>query len=379
MHIEDLTIILASSTVKYNSWDGKMIYSLADQISNNIGFTEKQNTQCIRILRRYISELSKFMNTDIVTFINNPTYKLPFRTIAIDKKISIDLLDNTRIIKVEFPFTEVYVATFRANRVLTNATWEPNIKAWIFDLTELNIRFLMTFAENEHFQVDDEFRLLAVQTANILANMEDYTPMLISDQGIPKFKNTALTVPALDTTDILEAVFIARKCGITIWDDYISEYINSDVVDKVTADFLNIDIDKALRLNSSSVAIEKLADIVTNMIPCLIIVPGGSELAKLAMINSFLKRINVATADTSVMFRLSNKIGKTFNDYVKEEELNNPITETTKIVFVSGKIPKPVLQSGIQFNCVIDLGLGGVHYSIKEYTNTHQNLIYYAT
>ena len=378
MNIEDLTIILATSTVNYNSWDGKLIYSLADQFSKNIGFTEKQNTQCIRILRRYVLELSKFIGTDIVQYINSPVYKLPFRTISIDKKISIDIINNVRCIKVEFPFNDTYVSNFRANRLTTGATWNPDNKSWIFDLNETNICFLMKFANNEQFQVDDEFSMFMEQANSILQNMEDHAPMLVLDNGIPKFKNIADTVPELNTSCTLASVFFARKCGITIWDEHISNYINSPAVNKITSDFLNRDIDVQTDINCTTNSIDCLTDIVTHLSPCLIVIPGGDELSKLIHVTKFLIDSGIESCDISVMFRLPSKTGKTFNEYVKEIELNNPISSNTKIVFVSGKIPKPVLQSEIKFNCMIDLGFGGVHYSLKDYAANHQNLIYYA-
>jgi len=77
----------------------------------------------------------------------------------------------------------------------------------------------------------------------------------------------------------------------------------------------------------------------------------------------------------SVMFRLPAETGKNFNDFVKNNQLNNPITDKTKIVFISSKLPKPVIKSKVKFNCVINLGLGGVHYTIKNFTENHENLI----
>lgn len=377
MNIEDLTIILATSTVNYNSWDGKLIYSLADQVSKNIGFTEKQNTQCIRILRRYVLELSKFIGTDIVQYINSPVYKLPFRTIAIDKKISIDTINDVRLIKVEFPYNDSYVSSFRSNRYHNDPKWNPDNKSWLFDLNEKNIHFLMKFSNDEQFQVDDEFCMFAEQVTSILQNMEDHAPMLILENGVPKFKNIADSMPALTTTGILESVFFARKCGITIWDTSISNYISSTAVSKITSNFLNSNTDKHTKINCSTNDISCLTDIVIHMTPCLIVIPGGDELSKLIHVTKFLIDSGIETCDMSVMFRLPSKTGKEFNEYVKEKQLNNPMTKNTKIVFVSGNIPKPVFQSEVQFNCVIDLGFGGVRYSLKDYVASHQNLIYY--
>jgi hypothetical protein len=77
----------------------------------------------------------------------------------------------------------------------------------------------------------------------------------------------------------------------------------------------------------------------------------------------------------SVLFRLSAESGQKFNDFVKNEGLNGPITPETKVVFISTKLPKPLLKSGIKFNTIINLGYAMAHYTIKEYSRNHQNFI----
>ena len=113
------------------------------------------------------------------------------------------------------------------------------------------------------------------------------------------------------------------------------------------------------------------------MSPCLFVIPGGHELKKLSQAYEFLKMLGIPDEQQSVMFRLDSNIDKNFNNFVKETGLNSPITENTKVVFISSKIPKPVLKSNLKFNSVINMGFGGVHYSIRDYVGNHENLVYY--
>ena len=56
------------------------------------------------------------------------------------------------------------------------------------------------------------------------------------------------------------------------------------------------------------------------------------------------------------MFRLDNKdIGKEFNDYLREFKLNNPLDETSEVVYISAskKFPKPLFQSNWKYEAVI--------------------------
>ena len=46
-------------------------------------------------------------------------------------------------------------------------------------------------------------------------------------------------------------------------------------------------------------------------------------------------------------------------------------------MFVSGKLPKPLIESGIRFNSVVNVGFNNAHYTLKEYAKNHQNVVYF--
>jgi hypothetical protein len=112
--------------------------------------------------------------------------------------------------------------------------------------------------------------------------------------------------------------------------------------------------------------------------PTLFIIPGGNEFDKFNIAYNFLKTEGFENKDMSVMFRLDSKIDQNFNNFVKKNELNSPLGENTKIVFISSKMPKPVLKSNIKFHSVINMGYDAVHYSIRDFMKNHENLIVYS-
>jgi len=63
---------------------------------------------------------------------------------------------------------------------------------------------------------------------------------------------------------------------------------------------------------------------------------------------------------------------------VKNTALNNPVTDTTKIIFLSGKVPKPLIKSNIEYHLTINLGYDNVHYTMREFVQRQENLIYYS-
>ena len=380
MTIEDLITVLAlGCRVSLNKWDSQLIYSFADQIGRGNGFTEKQSTLALKILKRHSADISAQVRINIDQFLENPTYKYPFRQINITKKI--DIVSDShwgRVAKVQFPYNEEYVNQIRKSRdELNHAVWDKDEKSWIFSVTEANIQFLMNLAEKENFQVDEEFKKYANQSNEILQNMEHHAPMLVVKDNALKFVNISKNIPELTTTNILEALFIARRCGISIWDETISNFIDSDMVTPLVREFLKNDPDNTTFIDTKNTPFSDLETFVKYLSPCVFVIPGGIEMEKLQLAYEFLKSIGIDNTEMAVMFRLPSESHKKFNDFVKEHKLNSPITEKTKVVFISSKLPKPFVKSKVKFNCVINLGFGGVHYSIKNFVENHENLIFY--
>jgi len=380
MHTEDLITVLAfTPQVKLNNWDSQMVYSFSDQIGRSNGFTEKQAGVAIRILRRHAATLTSIIKQDIEKFLENPTYKYPFRKLNNLKLISIvEHPIYSRAIKLEFPYNEELVKSIRKNRDdFAHAAWDPEKKAWIFALTEGAVHFLTELMRTDEFSCSEEFQNFADQTTVICDHMDEFVPMLALDQGKPVFLNISKNVPDLQSTEILSAVFEARRRGIFTWSEEITTYLDSLDLDVNVKKFLQIETNDDLHINCEKTPISCLSDIVTYMSPCLFVIPGGNEFTKLSQVYEFLQSHGVPNENMSVMFRLDSKIDEKFNIFVKENKLNSPITENTRVVFISSKLPKPVLKSNIKFNAVINMGFGGVHYSIREYVGNHENLIYY--
>lgn len=380
MNIEDLIVAIAfSHTIKTNQWDTTLVYSFADQIGRGTGFTEKQSTVALRLIKTYSLQLSSTLNLDIQNILKNPTYRYPFRQINNNKRISIQK-DSTfgQVIKVEFPYNEIYVNTIRKNRDrLEHAQWNPEEKAWIFALTESSVQILSDLFGKEHFEFDEAFQIYREQASVIQEHMEEFVPMLALENGTPIFKNIPKNLPDLQTSDIMQALFEARRKGITAWSDEIFDKFNEIGVTPVVKTFLDSDPGEQFHIDSKKEPISCLSPFIAHMSPTLFIIPGGNEFNKLQAAYNFLKSEGFENKDMSVMFRTDSKIDQKFNNFVKENELNSPIGENTKIVFISSKMPKPVLKSNIRFHSVINMGYDAVHYSIRDFMKNHENLIIY--
>jgi hypothetical protein len=380
MTIEDIVIHLRLLKINLPLWEQQLMSSIADQISQGSSLSEKQDVVVRRILSKNKSHISTSMAQDISPFLENPTYRNSIRKISYAKKISVknDEYQN-KDIKVVFPYNEDYVDQIRKHKdesIGNRAEWNKEEKSWNFSLSEGNIKFLMDFSQKNEFEFDDEFNNLVGQTKDIVANMEKYVTTLSIADSIPYLKNSNKFIPKLETENILQAIFESRKRGIFTWDDNISEFVDT-IENTVTKEFLKSAADAQMQVDPENHSISSLEDVIKYMGPVLFVIPGVEELEKLKEAFNCLKEIGIKNEEMSVVFRLPTETGGIFNNFVKEHQLNSPLTDQTRIVFVSGKLPKPILKSKIKFHATINMGFPNVHYTLKNYVENQENVVFF--
>lgn len=378
MYIEDLVIALATGkNVGMNPYDSKIIYSFYNQLIQSSGFTEKQELLSVKILKRQAQKLYLLFGLDILQFLENPKFRLVRRSVTLAKHMKIiDHPSFGKIIQVEFPFNEKLLAKFREEKgKLTMAQWDSEYKSWFFALDEQSLMFLKQVAIEENFTVDEELKNYQIQINEIESNIDQYIPMVSFNGKILKFLNISEKIPQPTNLYIIENLFLARKLGISTWDDTIQntdEWKNSNPVVK---NFLLADPGTNISLNLEESDIFCVNDIIKFMMPVMIVIPGGSELEKIKKSLELLKEINIANNEISVLFRLPSETGIEFNNFVRDQKLNSSIGDHTKAVIISNRIPKTILDKKIKFNCVLNFNFYNIHYSLKNLLAWHHNVI----
>jgi hypothetical protein len=377
MFIEDIVILLVQ-TIKMNAWDSKLMNSFRDQIVKGNALTEKQAKIIGTILKKQVTKLNIATGKDFSSYINNPKYKIPLRTPAVSKKISISSdLTFGKIFKVEFPYNEEILLKIRSTQPnLTHAVWDKDTKSWLFSINETSIRFLAGLIDSYGFEADPAFLKYSDQLFEIIKNAENCAPMLVKNGKTFQFANVNEHVPTLNTENLVEALFSARKAGITIWDSQIEEEISQSQLNDTTIKFLKSGTSETFSINLEEHTLYSLEDIIKYMSPALFVIPGGTELEKVSVTLDFLNSIGVSNKEVSVLFRVGTEKGPEFNEFVKNNKLNSPITQDTKAVFVSNKIRKSVFESKIYFNCIINFNFYNIHYQLRDYIKWHHDVIH---
>jgi len=354
--------------------DAVFFESVALQISNGNALTEKQGILALKLIKNNIDILIPTVFPDVVKDLENPQWKMKFRVLPTVKKVSI----TNKAIGVEFPFDQYIVDLFRKRNStvhdLHKGTWDADRKQWIFGLTETNIAYVGDLLLNKGFNIDDEFLTQYAAVLDVRENIEKHLPILVKKDSTYSLDNVHSKVPQIDTTQLLDALFAARDYGITVWDDVVEKDIDN-TINPITKKILS---NKELWIDSKTTSIGVFKELIDHGGPALIIIPGGNEAALVRDWTEFAIGLGIDRNDISVMFRLPNDRAD-FNQYVRDMNLNNPVGSNTKIVFVSTKITKPLIKSGIAFNTVINLGYYNyMHFSMSTIVDNARNLVYYS-
>lgn len=376
MYIEDL-ITLMALRVSMNPYDSKVVSSFYDQIFAGNGFTEKQASLALKIISRQKTKIEEIVGQPIDNFISNPNFRLTKRQISNTKRLS--LIDNYmfgRAFKLEFPYSEEIVNKIRLTRTeLVYAAWEKDERGWIFSPDERNLKFLLDIAKNYNFEIDLSVEKFKNRVEEIFQTPEKYIPCLALDNDQFILKNVNEFMPKILTDDLVEALFQAKKMGISVWDEAVEQLIKQSNINQTVLDFIEIPSNQNFEFDLAENSLTELIPIIKNLSPVLFVIPGGHELEKMQTCLDLLSNAGITAEEISVMFRLPTETGATFNKFVKDSKLNNPIADNTKVVFISGKLPKTVVSSGIKFGGIMNFNFYGIHYTVRDLLRNHHNVV----
>jgi hypothetical protein len=259
-----------------------------------------------------------------------------------------------------------------------NVIWNPDARSWDFDLREENVDWIATNLQNSSFIVDDTFRDISSQIDEVKNNLEKYVPMVVFENNKFVFKNVTSNIPQPTGFDLVDTLVEARKYGITTWAEDIDIALDQLDLDPMLYKFLTTASSTTFPIDKEKTTFSDIVTILKHSLPCLVVVPGGSELRHLEICTKMIQKMNISTEEMTVLFRLDGESGKNCNNFVKDTKLNNPVNSNTKIVFISGKIPKPLLESKLNFSSILNLGISGVHYTLSNYLKNHNFVVNYS-
>jgi hypothetical protein len=180
-------------------------------------------------------------------------------------------------------------------------------------------------------------------------------------------KNNPSDKIIIESQHLEEFLIKSKEYGINTWSDKVDALLCSNQIDDVILRFLKEKEKENFIYDLEETGEKSFLNLIKYLYPLIIFIPAGSELSKTQKIIDLLQKNGVKNSEISILFRLSNDTHSSFNKYVKEEHLNSPLSNETKAVLLSQKIPKTIFQSNLRFRLAIVFSKFYAHYQTRDY------------
>jgi len=365
-------LVFLNENVELKKQDKYLIRSLAKQVLMDVGLTDKQVNLARKKLDEYRSDLDR---SDIDTQYAKQNIDLPIRYLDRSRWIRFENSDEGIKICVRFLYAKKLInALENVKKYIPTdqADYNAESKTWRFDYSESNLYEIVKAFEKYNFEIHQDVRQLYEQLCEL--NPNDVVPG-VYEGTIKNIPNNAVQFLKQEIGEV------DRDHNLVLYKDrsikYGLHYFDSDMLANSLDHYSylagkianrtvpNISIDNSVfSIESIVLALEEL-----HRLPLLIVIPSQQP-EVIVDIHKSLKNI-ILPQDTSVMFRLDNtQEGRPLNDWIKDMDLNNPLDETTKIVYtLDNRIPKPVLNSQWHPGTILSVAQSSILVSTKRILN----------
>lgn len=384
--LEDLLEILVGlkghDTFQIEPTDRGILQSMGKQVFKGTALTDRQYDVVRQNILKYKDQFTALeYNIDLAL----ESLRMPIRQIDRSRWIKVILQDKVPSLAIRFIFNKKYIERLAAIKSSSQNeyTYDKEDKIHYFQLSEKNVYNIIKEFKDCDFVIDPDLMNLYTKIESIIDNPEQYVPGIYNY----KIKNVNGTtqdyIKELLGEPTQENLYMFRDRKEMLGLYHIDEeQLNTSMLklDSLTKKIIQrkntkIRIDREEHvLNSVMSSLQKLSRFP------LLVVLGDDPLKDLIEVNEALNGW-IDTSDMSVIFRLENdEYGKSFNEYIRDNGLNNRLDKNTKVVYTSkrSKINKPLIKSGWIPDCCFAIELN--HYEsgkLSDFVNQTDLVIYY--
>lgn len=365
MYIEDYLELLAGLQVREDATDYqfslfttdvKLLTSLAKQVKQNIGLTDRQYELTKKKLLEYREQFEKNGFFDLDRDLEN--LRIDLRTIDRSKTVQLvekeyfDLFSNNKILMlaIRFPYSNKMIKYINfIKEMQLRREYDSKTKTHFIPFTENNVLKVVDKLNVANFDIQKEIIDYYNQVKNFKDSPEKYQP------GIYNFKlkhvhtnckNYLINLLGEPSSENLALYYDRRN-------EFGLGYFDSIPLQNVLQKYSNLsnrllkNTNKQVLIDSNEFKLYEIYNALNELqkFPLLVVLKHGYEADNL--IECFKSVTNQNDIkNISVMFRLENNTEKNiqFNNLVKQFELNNKLNNETKVVILNNeKLPKPLL------------------------------------
>lgn len=388
-----------SPTFKISPLDTTVFFSMAKQLSKSVALTDRQYELLSgRLSDTYYAD--QFVSTSFTidnykAVLKNTRY--PLR--EIDRSKYIKLVDkppecprltrhekapmsNIPWIKIGFPFTKKTIAFVNDLAKETNNYVHLTGERDHYFKCEEDIAYRIVSAFKEKgYEIDEDLIDYYEKLCQIDENRSEYT-LQVLDGELKNFH--PLTEEHLLETlgkPSVENIVRYRDNSLIFGIQYTDrELLNTALegVSPLTQKIVERTSPQVL-IKPDEWDLDKISDALLELdrFPLLVVVSPENALKDVKDVYESLKG-KARSEEISVLFRLDNDTNAKFNNFVKNNHINSPISKNTKIAVIGkDKLPKPLLKAGWYPRSVLRVGSTRIQPKIDQWIYDCDLVIHY--
>jgi hypothetical protein len=361
--IEDTLEILAGGTprrinIRLDTADIRLLTSLKKQLAQKIPLTDRQLDLSLKKIEKYRANLEK-CNVDVDHILTAKPLKWPLRVIDRTQSVEIetDTTTNKPMIVVKYVFSKKFAEFWAKIEEHTSTYNRTDRGVKKIPYSEKCLYLVVQGLVKMNFTISSEVLEIYEKIEKILENPENFVPYVdyVEDTVVLKNLNSKCESAIIEkfgtryTCSIFEYVDYAKSLGVTLKTQNLIKYL-SEISPSVLTKKISIESSTRYRLYPENYSLEELFSAVNtfNQWPLVIVVEENDQV--LSIVSKMVNELSniIPKEKINVFFRLKNEQPEyeKFNQFIKDNGLNNYIDSTTKVVFISrGRIPKPLLKA----------------------------------
>jgi hypothetical protein len=384
-----IELLYTASELKTSAGEKKLLRSFSKQFANNIPLTDRQLLLCLKKITAYQTFLET-QGVDVDTVLLTTPLRMPLR--EIDRSQYIKIVKNKTTgkseIEIKFDYSKEFSNTWYevSDQLIGDVVESSTIK--VVNLNENNVLELVRRFKDTAFIIDSDLLELSKKMEYMAENPTLFVTHIDVENDKLVLKNyNSRAYDYIEKNYTLEEgdpkinwLMTAKACGISYKSSAAVKEIENLTVSNSAKKILT-SVETRFRIDPKDVALEQVVTLLSELhqYPVLCIVDETQEGVD-AVLSAYKELQKYLSNDEiTVFFRLSNgQPGHDeFNQFVRDNHLNNYIDSRTKVVFITkNRIPKPLVQADWQPKCAVvfsnyDYG------KISSYLNDFRTVYYY--
>ena len=360
--IEDALEILSGVTtrlvnIRLDQTDRTLIKSLGSQVYKSTALTDRQLSLAINKIEKYKEGLIA-NSVDVDSVIQLKQLRMPLREIDRTRSIQIVALDDKKhAIRVQYPFSKKLAQVWDELQQQLLGTVTDLKTHKLVTYTEKNLLLVVNTLSTHDFDVSADVNELVSKIGKISECGENYLPTVNLIDGEFKLENVSKQCQDYINSQFSEIneqnrlIFLncLKSCGITYKNQEVITHISAISSNSFITDIL-LGNDTRFRVNPDKYDLNTVFTAIDTLgqWPVLIVLDDEkTAFQQVQLVYNILKNY-ITNEEMTVFFRLDNGQNnyQQFNQFVKDNTLNNYIDKKTKVVFITKtRIPKPLYKA----------------------------------